>query len=285
MSNNGWRYYNHAMIPTCAPHEEPDLTPVHNGDIWKSTTRGRRPLLARWTTDFDCDEETNWWYVIKDTAFDIQALKAKRRYEITKGCKYFDVFHMANPADYAEELYAVQVAAFSAYPEKYRPTVNKDRFIQSVKKWKTSAVVYGGFSKQDGKLCGYAYLVREGSVLHFYVLKTDPIQEKYGLNAAIIYKILEDVKSEFKEQFYICDGARSILHETAFQNYLEKYFGFRKAYCRLHIAYNPMAKRLVLFLYHFRNLFQKLDTIGAIHSINGVLAMHKIFTEQEKKYE
>lgn len=31
----GWKYYNHAVIPTTASHEVPDLTPIRNGEIWK----------------------------------------------------------------------------------------------------------------------------------------------------------------------------------------------------------------------------------------------------------
>ena len=30
----GWKYYNHAVVPTCAPHEMPDLAPVRDGRIW-----------------------------------------------------------------------------------------------------------------------------------------------------------------------------------------------------------------------------------------------------------
>ena len=32
----GWRYYNHAAIPTTAPHEEPDTSSVVDGTIWKN---------------------------------------------------------------------------------------------------------------------------------------------------------------------------------------------------------------------------------------------------------
>lgn len=31
----GWRYYNHAVIPTCAPHEQPNLKPLKDGSVWK----------------------------------------------------------------------------------------------------------------------------------------------------------------------------------------------------------------------------------------------------------
>lgn len=34
MSINGWRYYNHAAIPTTPPHIEPDLNPIDSGIIW-----------------------------------------------------------------------------------------------------------------------------------------------------------------------------------------------------------------------------------------------------------
>lgn len=31
-----WKYYNHAMIPTTAPHKLPDITPIDNGIVWKN---------------------------------------------------------------------------------------------------------------------------------------------------------------------------------------------------------------------------------------------------------
>jgi hypothetical protein len=68
---DGWKYYNHAMIPTTAPHEIPDLTPIKSGSIWNRLREGM-PLLARWTSDFDCGYETEWWYCIKDSPFDIR---------------------------------------------------------------------------------------------------------------------------------------------------------------------------------------------------------------------
>lgn len=30
-----WKYYNHAMIPNCAPHEVPDMKPVEDGSVWR----------------------------------------------------------------------------------------------------------------------------------------------------------------------------------------------------------------------------------------------------------
>ena len=71
----GWYYYNHAMIPSVAPHEVANLEPIKNGGFWKM--KDCKPLLARWTSEYDCGYDTNWWYVIKDSRFDISELKAK----------------------------------------------------------------------------------------------------------------------------------------------------------------------------------------------------------------
>lgn len=74
MSIEGWKYYNHAAIPTTAPHQNVNLEPILDGSIWNL----KGALLARWITNWDCKEETNWWYVIKDEPFDISSLKSKR---------------------------------------------------------------------------------------------------------------------------------------------------------------------------------------------------------------
>ena len=274
MDINGWKYYNHAAVPATAPNEEPDLSSIYNSKIWK-LGRESTPLLARWTTDFDCGYETNWWYVVKDTAFDITKLKAKRRYEINKGIKNFEV-KLINPICHKKELYSVQVAAFSAYPKKYRPVVDKESFISGVENWETY-IVFGAFFRETGELAGYALLSQvSDNFINFSVLKTNPVFEKYSVNAALCERIVSHFDCFLSKGGIICDGSRSISHETNFQDYLEKYFGFRKAYCKLHIAYNPRIKWLVKMLCPFRRILQKFDKIGFIHQINSVLYMEEL---------
>lgn len=233
------------------------------------------PLFARWTTDYDCGYETNWWYVVKDAPFDIAELKAKRRYEINKGIKNFRV-ETIDPTEYKEELYSVQVDAFSAYPEKYRPKVDKTEFFRSIEQWGDYSI-FGCFSNETEELTGYALLAKESdSYIDFKVMKTKPMYEKYAVNAALVEGVLRHYGDFLRNGGYICDGSRSINHETAFQDYLEKYFLFRKAYCRLHIVYNPKVKWLIKILYPMRKIFSKLDNIGVIHQVNSVLQMEEI---------
>lgn len=107
-----WKYYNHAMIPTVAPHEKIDVEPLNNKQFWR---KNKKALFARWTSEFDCGYQTNWWYVIKDNAFELSALKSNYRYKINKGIKNFDV-QVISPQEYVDELYEVFIAAFESWP-------------------------------------------------------------------------------------------------------------------------------------------------------------------------
>ena len=276
-----WKYYNHALIPTSAPHEEVDMTDIENGTAWKKYPSA---LFARWTSDFDCGVETVWWYVIKDTPFDVNALKAKRRYEIKKGLTNFSVKKLdaSECVSWAEDLYRVTIEAYSAWPEKYRPSVAHDSFVRSVEEW-TDRTVYAAFSAQDGSLCGYAFLKDQGKCLDFQVMRTVPACERLAINAAMVAAILEDQKEFLEQGGYICDGSRSVRHETAFQEYLEKYFGFRKAYCQLHLRYHKKVGWLIKLLYPFRGLLKKMDGIGIVNSLNAILTMEELVRLQTKE--
>ena len=230
-------------------------------------------MLTRWIEDFDCGYETNWWYIIKDTPFQINALKAKRRYEINKGIKNFDV-RQITPPNHLRDLYAVACAAYEEYPEAYRPNITEEQFAQGVKAWE-HCIWYGAFHRETNQLCGYANLARTDNYIDFQVLKAIPTSEKAGVNAALVHGILQDQKSFLEANGYICDGSRSINHETAFQDYLEKYFGFRKAYCTLHIRYKWWLGVAIKCLYPFRKLLKKFDSVSTIHLVNSLLKMEE----------
>ena len=147
----------------------------------------------------------------------------------------------------------VTKAAYMGWPEKYRPKVDEHDFKKiDWNKW----TVFGGFGDEDGELCGYAQLNDCGSFVEFNVLRTIPEKEKMGINAAMVAGILDYYKSRFDGQFYVNDGSRSIRHETAFQDYLEKYFDFRKAYCKLNVKYKRGMGFVISCLFPFRELLK-----------------------------
>lgn len=267
-----WNYYNHAWIPATAPHEKADTGLLTDKSIWKKD--GRKALFARWTTDFDCGYETGWWYCLKDTPYDITSLKSKRRYNVNKGMRYFECKRI-DPIEYKEELYEVQKAAFTAYQNIYRPRIDHASFIKEIDRW-SDFHVYGAFHRETGQLLGYAYLTVYPEYANLNVLKTNPAYERYQINAAIINQILEDFKEKLCRNYYIIQGERNLVHMTAFQEYLETYFGFRKAYCRLHIKYRPFAGIVVKCLYPFRRLIKRTDVNSFTHNVAAVLEMEEI---------
>ena len=200
-------------------------------------------------------------------------MKAKRRYEITKGSRNFDVLEI-DTSQYVNELLNITQLAFNEYPIKYRPAIDKEKFINSMKKphyYRT----YGAFSKENGELCGYVQIDKKGIELDLCVLKTIPKQEKLGINAAMIYKVICDF-SEHLKSGYICDGTRNIYHETAFQDYLEKYFGFRKAYCKLHIRYRGGIGMVIRALQRKQAFVSRFGNSKLGHMLIALIKMDEI---------
>lgn len=218
--------------------------------------------------------------MIKDTPFDINALKAKRRYEINKGVKNFEV-RSIDPQLYAEELCEVAFAAYAGYAKSTRPDITRQQFINDVQAW-AYYKCYGAFERETDKLCGYAILKRRDNYIDFTVLKAIPEYESKGVNAALVRGFLEDYSAFLMNDGYISDGSRCVNHQTAFQDYLEKYFGFRKAYCKLHIRYKWWLAPIIACLYPFRKLLRRLDNIGKLHLVNGLLQMEEFTAKRDK---
>lgn len=263
-----WKYYNHALIPSGEPHKIPDLKELK--EAYKCSSR--KALFAMWSTEFDCGYETEWWYCIKDSFFDITELKAKRRYEINKGKKNFYVKEI-NPLEYAEQLFTIYIEASSTYGGS--GNFSFKQFNKKVREYKEK-LVYGAFDINDNCLCGYAILACYDEYMDFQTLKVMPKYENKGVNAAIVASICELLNKKLEtSNYYISDGSRAIFHETNFQEYLEKYFGFRKAYCKLNIKYFGLMKYIVITLFPLRKIFSRIN-IRIFKQINGVLHIEEI---------
>lgn len=262
MSIEGWNYYQHAAIPAVYPHENPDLTPVENGAIWKM----KGVLFARWTSDFDCGYETAFWACIADKPLDISELKAKRRYEINKGNKNF--YTRALDVVEIDAMYDVYVDSLAGYAGNKQP-ISKELFCSG---WREAigepgVAIIGAFRKIDDTLCGFAHCIDHGLYIPVSTFKTCVTEEKNNVNFALMYGIFEFYKDKLANGSYLCDGWRNILHETAFQDWLEKYFQFRKAYCILHIKYKGIIGIAIAILYPFRGLLSKSKKISAVFNM------------------
>ena len=80
------------------------------------------------------------------------------------------------------------------------------------------------------------------------MIKTDPDYLKCNTNAALVAFALGRYFGDGFSIKYLTNGTKNVLHETNYHEYLMKYFGFRKAYCRLHIKYRGWVGAVVAVL-------------------------------------
>ena len=215
-------------------------------------------FVAQWTSDFDCSHETQFWYCIKDNSFDISKLKAKRRYEINKGIKNFNVCPI-DPKNYLDDLYQVYLGKMNGYknPKILDKEVMDEKFlnIQEIID-KKECVFFGCFKKENNKLCGYSDVYLRGKYLPISSFNTIEVEENRGVNFALMMGILNYFKDDIVHGSYLCDGARNVLHDTNFQNFLIKYFQFRRAYCILKIKYKKGFGIIIKILYPLRKIIK-----------------------------
>lgn len=275
--NNEWEYYNHALVPTLPPHMDPDTSWMKDSAKWKEYAGGKMPLFARWVSDFDCPEETEWWYCIKEESFDISKLNSKKRYMVNKGLKNSEI-RLIRPEEYAEQMAEVNCNARVHYGEKFDYEQEKEALRAEFAEgpYADNVEYVGAFYKENGKLIGYGiYEIHEEWVLQS-VIKTDPEYLKCNVNAALAVFATQRYLGEGFTAKYLTSGAKNILHETNYHEYLMEYFGFRKAYCHLHIKYRGWVGAVVAVLYPFRKLFYKMKGRGPIRMVRAVLKMEEI---------
>lgn len=274
MSVQGWKYYNHAAIPTSAPHEEPNLIAIQDGTIWHMEGK---PLLARWVTDWDCDQDTGWWYIICDSPYVFDNLSKSSRKNIRNALKNCEVKRIS-PVECADDLWRVFQEATSRY-SKYEMTTSEKCFKDQLKKNQSQCEYWGGYERVSGRLIGYKMCTVYDEWVEFSVSKYAADYLKLRVSDALNTIVLDNYLNKQRKK-YVSNGSRSIVHETNVQDYYQEHFNFRKAYCRLHITYNQPFGVFVNILYPFRKLIKTDSILG--NKISAILYMEEIKRNMKK---
>lgn len=275
MSIEGWKYYNHAAVPTTAPHEKINFSALKSGEIW--SIEGKHPLLIRWVTDFDCNHETSWWYVIKDNPTTLEQCKKKVRKEIRKADKNFEI-KVIDPFEYEEDIKRVYHAAVAGYEKPDVPLFLKQLKKQEDEEW------IGAFERETGQLVAYKVGKLHKDFVEMITAKVNPEYSACSPMLALnFYQIERYINSGLYR--YMSNGARTVLHQTGYNDYLEQKLGFRKAYCKLNIKFRPEIKIAVKGLYPFRKVLKKMDRFSFIRQVNGILEMESILRNFDSKEE
>ena len=209
--SNSWKYYNHAAIPTCGPHQTPNLQPIEdNNSIWK--LKEGFVLLARWTSDFDCGYDTGWWYIIKDSALELEQCKKKVRKELRKALDSLDV-RIINPEEYENDIKYVYKAAVSNYtiPDGALELKNVEK--KEDEEW------VGAFIKNTDELIAYKVAKLHDDYVEMVTSKANPNYLKLSPFLALNYYQIKIYINSGKYR-YMTNGTRTILHQSNYNDYL-----------------------------------------------------------------
>ena len=131
-------------------------------------------------------------------------------------------------------------------------------------------------SYDEGReLTGYITVIPHTGWASISTAKFDRKARSIQSSTALYNEILKHYLNELGMR-YLSSGERSILHETNTQEYKERTFGFRKAFCRLNIQYNPWFGVVVAILYPFRMIFARWNDGPMIRKVNSILKMEMI---------
>lgn len=244
------------------PHTEERLTEKQFKEILSIGGFG-----VRNTYGFDCNEVTNFWYLIKDQNDDISSLPKKIKQYIAKADNAFEIKQISREL-MKKEGYDVYLSAFHHYKiqEGIIPydTYMKLMDVPEYEFW-------GCIFKETGKLEAYMICRKIGDICQKVASKTNPeylpkYYPMYGLNYHVhnYYFTQSNVK-------YILSGARTITQHSNIQNFLIEKFNYRKAYCHLKIYYKWYIRIIISILYPFRRFitFRSVKALLEMHGMQG----------------
>lgn len=263
---NDFYLYRHAWIS--APHYNEQLSDEQCDALLK-----KGGWMVRNTYDFDQKEESNFWYIIKDSFGGMDELSTNVRTKVRRAFKRF-AYQKVDKQIIEKNGYEVVDKAFKSYPIKDR-RMNKNVFKGYLESWDVeNHDFWGAFDRNSNKLVGFV-VVRLYDNSCFYDLVT--FNPKYKHNTSypfcgFFYKLNEYYLGE-KHFDYVTDGSRSMTQHSNIQPFLIQKFKFRKAYCKLNIKYQWWFGILVRMLYPFRNIIRN-------RSMKAVLLMHEIWKKQ-----
>ena len=238
------------LVPAEPPHKQVHLDP----EECKQLIKIRKVSFIRWTTGWDLEKPTAFWYVIKDAYKGIDEFSRNTRSKIRRGLKR-NTIRQITRKELKEQGFDVYKAAFSNYNTLLDP-LNKKEFYERIDTLGDDIYDLWGVYRGE-QLIAYTEIRKLGKVRNTSITKFHPGYLKDYPSYALFYTLIDYYLSS-QEVSYITNGTRSIFHKTNIQDFLIKKFNYRRAYCMLHIYYKPSVKMMINWLYPFMPLISKI---------------------------
>lgn len=265
MININFRRYKEAWISSRAPHLSVVPTKSESKELLKDGG-----LMVRSISDFDCNYETSFWYLIKSEFSGFDELNSKTRQKIRKSLSLFN-FRIVDKEFLIENGYDVYVSAMNNYKVK-SIILSKNKFEDELNNYGNEYEFWICEYKDTLKPAGYAINRIIDNVSEYDIMRASSealIGSQYPLYG-FFYSMNEYYLSE-KSFKYVQDGSRSISEHSNIQEFVQEKFNFRKAYCNLYIEYVWWLKIFVSSFYHFRNIIPFTDRIPLLMNLKSLL--------------
>lgn len=266
---NDYKLYKGAWVYQGKPHEETRLTSQQMKGLLK-----QGGVMVRNCYDFDCQEITSYWWIIKSKFVDISLFNKKNRKYIEKAYSLLDIGEITKER-MIKEAYFVYKAAFTKYSIHTRQQ-SQSEFVNGILNADDNIHYWGASVKETGQLVAFVICKVYDDICEYMTSKADPsFLPKYYPLYGLYYARDEYYLNQLKLK-YVISGARTITEHSNIQTFLQDKFYFRKAYCKLWIKYVWWLKIIVDILYPFRNII-------SINSIKAVLNQEAMVRENRLK--
>lgn len=203
--------------------------------------------------DFDIKEETEFWYLIKDSFGGFDELTSKMRNKVRRSFNDCDIKQITK-----KELLSKGYDVYCEAMENYRVKAvasSKDAFIQRINFCKEDEWDFWGvYLKGTETLIAFAMNRVTEDMCGYSTMKAVPkYQQQHRPYYGLIFEMNRYYLCE-KGKKYVSDGARTITNHSNVQSFLSDDFHFRKAFCHLQLVYPFWMRIIIKTLYPFRNV-------------------------------
>lgn len=209
-------------------------------------------LYVRNIYNWDKQEPSSFWYVIKDEFGGVEELPSKARNQVRKSLKTYNIKLVS-----FEEMLEQGYSLFNKSRERFG-----EKVLITMEQWKARLLrdnnsdYWIGYDMETGNPASFAI----NAVFEDYVdYSTMGISPEFPNNTYPMYGLIYEMNRYYLEEKkvpFVCDGARSITEHSNIQTVLEEKFKFRKAYCDIQVFYKSWLGMAVKMLYPFRRIIR-----------------------------
>lgn len=243
---NNYKLYKGAWVANDPIHE------TQLADSECSTLLNRGGYLVRNLYNFDCDEVTSFWYIIKDSFGGMEELSSRTRGKVRKSLRLCDVRRISRHELLLHGYPVHQTAAESYKVKAHVPT--QEEFKSRIEHQDNTYEYWGSFRRDNGQMIAFSINHVTDDAAEYQTFKAIP---EFRTSHYAFYGLLYEMNRHYLEERglkFVNDGARSITNHSNVQPFLIDTFNFRKAYCRMHLTYKWWFGIAVRLLYPFRRI-------------------------------